>query len=232
MKRLGLIGGMSWQSTMPYYEQINQQVAETLGSLHSAPMIVWNMNFQQIADLQKAGDWEEANHQMTQAAIALETAGAESIVICTNTMHKSVPAMKDHIQIPILHIADAAGKALVNAGIQRVGLLGTRFTMEQGFYADHLKQHFGLDVIIPSLPERQIVHDVIFKELCIGIESESSRRQYQEIMAGLVANGAEAILLGCTEIVQLVGPSDATVPVFDTTALHAAYAAHWCLGKI
>lgn len=229
MNTIGLIGGMSWQSTIPYYQIINERVAQTLGGLNSAKVILWNMNFQQIADYQKNNQWDEAGKLMTEAAVALQTAGAEAIVICTNTMHKSIPEMKPSLTVPILHIVDAVGQAIVKEKHQHVGLLGTKFTMEQGFYADHLREQYGLDVVIPDPAARQVVHDVIFNELCQGIETEDSRNQYREIMAGLVEKGADCILLGCTEIAMLVDQSDAAVPVFDSTALHAKYAADWSL---
>ena len=229
MKTIGLIGGMSWQSTMPYYRIMNEMVAQKLGGLHSAKIILWNMNFQQVADYQKNNQWDEAGKLMTEAAVALQNAGAEAIVICTNTMHKSIPDMQPSLTVPVLHIVDAAGQAIVKGKHKKVGLLGTRFTMEQGFYADHLREQYGLEVVTPDLAARQIVHDVIFNELCQGIESESSRNQYREIIAGLVEKGADCVLLGCTEIAMLVDQSDAAVPVFDSTELHVKYAADWSL---
>lgn len=232
MKTIGLIGGMSWQSTMPYYQIINETVAQALGGLHSAKIILWNMNFQQIADYQKNNQWDEAGQRMTEAAVALQNAGAEAIVICTNTMHKSIPEMRPSLTVPILHIVDAAGEAIVKGQHRKVGLLGTKFTMEQGFYANHLRECYGLDVVTPNAAARQIVHDVIFNELCQGITLEYSRNQYREIIAGLIADGADCILLGCTEIAMLVDQSDAAVPVYDSTELHAKYAADWSLSEI
>ncbi len=229
MKTIGLIGGMSWQSTVPYYRLINEIVSQKLGGLHSAKLILWNMDFEAIASLQRQDRWQEAGEVMADAALRLQQAGAESIVICTNTMHKLVPAMQPHLQIPILHIADATAQVIRQAGLRKVGLLGTRFTMEDSFYVSHLREHYGLEVITPDAAARQLVHNVIFNELCVGEEKATSRAQYREIMAALVQQGAEGIIFGCTEIAMLVDQSDAAVPVFDTTTLHASYAAEWAL---
>lgn len=229
MKTIGLIGGMSWQSTVPYYRLINEIVSEKLGGLHSAKLILWNMDFEAIASLQRQGRWQEAGAVMADAALRLQQAGAESIVICTNTMHKLVPDMQPHLQIPILHIADATAQIIRQAGLRKVGLLGTRFTMEDSFYVTHLREHYGLEVITPDAAARQLVHNVIFNELCVGEEKATSRAQYREIMAALVQQGAEGIIFGCTEIAMLVDQTDAAVPVFDTTTLHASYAAEWAL---
>lgn len=229
MKTIGLIGGMSWQSTVPYYRLINEIVSQKLGGLHSAKLILWNMDFEAIASLQRQDRWQEAGEVMADAALRLQQAGAESIVICTNTMHKLVPAMQPHLQIPILHIADATAQVIRQAGLRKVGLLGTRFTMEDSFYVSHLREHYGLEVITPDAAARQLVHNVIFNELCVGEEKATSRTQYREIMAALVQQGAEGIIFGCTEIAMLVDQSDAAVPVFDTTTLHASYAAEWAL---
>ena len=229
MKTIGLIGGMSWQSTVPYYRLINEIVSQKLGGLHSAKLILWNMDFEAIASLQRQDRWQEAGAVMADAALRLQQADAESIVICTNTMHKLVPDMQPHLQIPILHIADATAKVIRQAGLRKVGLLGTRFTMEDSFYVSHLREHYGLEVITPDAAARQLVHNVIFNELCVGEEKATSRAQYREIMAALVQQGAEGIIFGCTEIAMLVDQTDASVPVFDTTTLHASYAAEWAL---
>lgn len=229
MKTIGLIGGMSWQSTVPYYRIINEVVSQKLGGLHSAKLILWNMDFEAIASLQRQDRWQEAGEVMADAALRLQQAGAQSIVICTNTMHKLVPDMQPHLQVPILHIADATAQIICQAGLRKVGLLGTRFTMEDSFYVSHLREHYGLDVITPDATARRLVHDVIFNELCVGEEKASSRAQYREIMAALVQQGAEGIIFGCTEIAMLVDQTDASVPVFDTTTLHANYAAEWAL---
>lgn len=232
MKTIGLIGGMSWQSTIPYYQILNESAAEQLGGLHSAKLLLWNMDFEEIASLQRQNRWQEAGAVMAAAAVKLQQAGADAIVICTNTMHKLVPDMLPELQIPILHIADATAMAIQQAGLRKVALLGTRFTMEDSFYVSHLREHYGLEVIVPDAAARQIVYDVIFNELCVGVEKESSRAQYREIMAALVQQGAEGIIFGCTEIPLLVDQSDAAVPVFDTTTLHATYAAKWALASI
>ena len=229
MKTIGLIGGMSWQSTVPYYRLINEIVSQKLGGLHSAKLILWNMDFEAIASLQRQDRWQDAGAVMADAALRLQQAGAESIVICTNTMHKLVPDMQPHLQIPILHIADATAQVIRQAGLRKVGLLGTRFTMEDSFYVSHLREHYGLEVITPDAAARQLVHNVIFNELCVGEEKATSRAQYREIMAALVQQGAEGIIFGCTEIAMLVDQTDAAVPVFDTTTLHASYAAEWAL---
>jgi len=229
MKTIGLIGGMSWQSTVPYYRLINEIVSQKLGGLHSAKLILWNMDFEAIASLQRQDRWQDAGAVMADAALRLQQAGAESIVICTNTMHKLVPDMQPHLQIPILHIADATAQVIRQAGLRKVGLLGTRFTMEDSFYVSHLREHYGLEVITPDAAARQLVHNVIFNELCVGEEKATSRAQYREIMAALVQQGAEGIIFGCTEIAMLVDQTDASVPVFDTTTLHASYAAEWAL---
>ena len=229
MKTIGLIGGMSWQSTVPYYRLINEIVSQKLGGLHSAKLILWNMDFEAIASLQRQDRWQEAGAVMADAALRLQQADAESIVICTNTMHKLVPDMQPHLQIPILHIADATAKVIRQAGLRKVGLLGTRFTMEDSFYVSHLRELYGLEVITPDAAARQLVHNVIFNELCVGEEKATSRAQYREIMAALVQQGAEGIIFGCTEIAMLVDQTDASVPVFDTTTLHASYAAEWAL---
>ncbi len=229
MKTIGLIGGMSWQSTVPYYRLINEIVSQKLGGLHSAKLILWNMDFEAIASLQRQDRWQEAGEVMADVALRLQQAGAESIVICTNTMHKLVPDMQPHLQIPILHIADATAQVIRQAGLRKVGLLGTRFTMEDSFYVSHLREHYGLEVITPDAAARQLVHNVIFNELCVGEEKATSRAQYREIMAALVQQGAEGIIFGCTEIAMLVDQTDAAVPVFDTTTLHASYSAEWAL---
>lgn len=229
MKTLGLIGGMSWQSTVPYYQLINECVARQLGGLHSARLILWNMDFEAVASLQRQQRWSEAGQVMADAAVKLQHAGAEAIVICTNTMHKLVPDMLPALQIPVLHIADTTALAIQQAGLRKVALLGTRFTMEDSFYVSHLREKYALEVIVPDAAARQLVHDIIFNELCIGVAKETSRVQYREIMAALVKQGAEGIIFGCTEIPLLVNQSDVSVPVFDTTSLHATYAAKWSL---
>lgn len=229
MKTIGLIGGMSWESTVPYYRQINEFIKERLGGLHSARIILYSVDFHDIERLQQAGRWSEAGAVLAGVAGALERAGADLLVLCTNTMHKVAPAIEAAVRIPLLHIADATGEEIKRAGVSTVGLLGTRFTMEQGFYKDRLRQNFGLRVLVPGETDRNLVHRVIYDELCLGKIVEGSRSEYRRVMAKLVDEGAEAIILGCTEITLLVGQEDAAVPLFDTTRIHARRAAEWAL---
>jgi aspartate racemase len=221
MKSIGLIGGMSWESTVEYYRLINQAVRARRGGLHSARILMDSVDFEDIASLQRAGRWEEAGEQLANAARGLEQAGADLLLICTNTMHKVAPAVAAAASVPLLHIADATGEAIRAAGMRRIGLLGTAFTMEDTFYRDRLVERFGLEVLVPEAADRQMIHRVIFDELCQGVVREESRAAYRSVMARLVAEGAEGIILGCTEIGLLVGAADATVPLFDTTRLHA-----------
>ncbi len=231
MKTLGLIGGMSWESTIPYYRQINQTVKQELGGLHSAKVIIFSVDFHEIEVLQRLGDWEAAGKLLADAAMSLERAGAEALVLCTNTMHKVAATIEAAVQIPLLHIADPTAMEIKAQGLERVGLLGTRFTMEQAFYKDRLQDQHGLQVITPSLADREIVHRIIYEELCLGQILDASRQEYQRIMQVLVEQGAQAIILGCTEISLLVQAEHATVPLFDTTGLHADRAAKWALGQ-
>jgi aspartate racemase len=230
MKTLGLIGGMSWESTIPYYRIINETVRERLGGLHSARLILYSVDFHAIERRQQAGTWDEAGTILADAARSLAAAGAEGLALCTNTMHKVAPAIESAVTIPLLHIADPTAAAVKQAGIRTVGLLGTRFTMEQDFYRGRLTAQHGLTVIVPDPADREIIHRIIYEELCQGDLRAKSRAQYREIMQRLVEAGAEGIILGCTEIALLVGPADAPVPLFDTTALHARSAALWALG--
>jgi len=229
VKVIGLIGGMSWESTVPYYREINQTIKERLGGLHSGRIILYSVDFHDIERLQQSGDWAAAGLMLAGVAQAVEKAGADILVLCTNTMHRVAPAVEAAVTIPLLHIADATAAEIRAAGVSTVGLLGTRFTMEQGFYKNRLDQDFGLKVLIPGDPDREIVHRIIYDELCLGRIIDESRMQYRRIMADLVKQGAEAIILGCTEITLLVGPTDATVPLFDTTCIHARKAAEWAL---
>ncbi|HQR55270.1 MAG TPA: aspartate/glutamate racemase family protein, partial [Burkholderiaceae bacterium] len=222
-------GGMSWESTVPYYRQINELTKERLGGLHSARIILYSVDFHDIERLQQAGRWSEAGAVLAGVAGALERAGADLLVLCTNTMHKVAPAIEAAVRIPLLHIADATGEEIKRAGVSTVGLLGTRFTMEQGFYKDRLRQNFGLRVLVPGETDRNLVHRVIYDELCLGKIVEGSRSEYRRVMAKLVDEGAEAIILGCTEITLLVGQEDTAVPLFDTTRIHARRAAEWAL---
>ncbi|MDF3125657.1 aspartate/glutamate racemase family protein [Rheinheimera sp. 1928-s] len=232
MKSIGLIGGMSWESTIPYYRQINQRIKQQLGGLHSAKIILYSVDFAEIEQLQRSGDWDKAGQLLADAALKLQTAGAECLVLCTNTMHKVAAAIEAAVAIPLLHIADATAEAIQQAGLHKVALLGTRFTMEQDFYKKRLTERYGLTVLVPDEEGRNLVHQVIYQELCLGVVNPKSRLQYQQIMADLVTQGAEAIILGCTEIGLLVSAEDCAVPLFDTTALHAQKAADYSLSVI
>jgi aspartate racemase len=229
VKTIGLIGGMSWESTVPYYRLINEGVKQRLGGLHSARVVLYSVDFHDIERLQHADRWDEAGAMLANAARALQSAGAEFLVLCTNTMHKVAPAIEAAVAIPLLHIADPTAEAVKQAGIHTVGLLGTRFTMEEDFYRGRLESHHGLTVVIPDAADRDVVHRVIYDELCLGITQDASRAAYREIIGRLVAQGAQGIILGCTEIGLLVKTEDAPVPLFDTTALHAASAVEFAL---
>lgn len=221
MKTIGLIGGMSWESTVPYYRIVNETVRERLGGLHSAKVVLNSVDFHEIERLQQAGAWDEAGQILAQAARSLQAAGADFLVLCTNTMHKVADAIESAVAIPLLHIVDPTAEAVKRVGLKTVGLLGTRFTMEQDFYRGRLLHHHALEVIIPNAADRETVHAVIYDELCQGQARAVSRARYRDIIQRLVDEGAEGIILGCTEIALLVGPRDAPVPVFDTTRLHA-----------
>lgn len=224
MKVIGLIGGMSWESTVFYYRQINELVKARLGGLHSARIILYSVDFHDIQRLQHAGRWEAAGAILAQAARSLETGGAELVLLCTNTMHKVAAAIEAAVRIPLLHIADATAEEAKAAGIRKAGLLGTRYTMEQDFYRGRLQERHGIEVIIPEVSDAEAVHRIIYDELCLGAIRDESRREYQAIMRRLAERGAEGIILGCTEIGMLVSQEDATVPLFDTTKIHAARA--------
>ncbi len=228
MKTLGLLGGMSFESTIPYYRLINQRVQQQLGGLHSARLLMYSVDFHDIEQLQRRGDWQQAGQLLADAASALQRAGADGLVLCTNTMHKVAAAIEQATPLPLLHIADATAQQIRSQGLQRIGLLGTRFTMEQDFYKARLAAQ-GIEVLIPDPPGRDLVHQVIYDELCLGQIKPDSRLAYQRIIDGLVRSGAEGVILGCTEIGLLVQPEDATVPLFDTTAIHARAAADWML---
>jgi len=229
MKVIGLIGGMSWESTVPYYRIINETVKEKLGGLHSAKLVLYSLDFHDIERMQQAGDWAMAGALLADAARALQAAGAECVVVCTNTMHKVAEFIVAAVNIPLLHIADPTADAIKHAGHTTVGLIGTRFTMEQDFYRDRLITLHGLTVLTPNDHDRNVVHRVIYEELCLGKVLTESRSEYRRVMADLVAQGAQAIILGCTEISLLVDQRDASVPLFDTTFLHARGATEWAL---
>ena len=229
MKTIGMIGGMSWESSLEYYRIINETVKARLGGLHSAKSLLFSFDFEEIEALQMAGDWAQATELMVQAARQLERGGADFVIICTNTMHKMANDVQAAITIPLLHIADATADAIKAQGLSQIGLLGTNFTMEEDFYKGRLEQKFGLEVLVPARPERQVVHDIIYDELCLGITKADSRARYRQIMAGLAAAGAEGIILGCTEIGLLVNQEDSPVPLFDTTVIHAETAVTYAL---
>jgi aspartate racemase len=221
VKRIGLLGGMSWESSVEYYRLINEATRERLGGLHSADCVLRSLDFAGIAELQRAGRWDEAGELLASEAQALVRAGAELLVLCTNTMHKVSDAIAGAVDVPFVHIADTTAEAVRAGGLGRVGLLATAYTMEQDFYVGRLRDRHGLDVLVPPAADRRIVHDVIYEELCVGVVSSESREEYRRIMRELAGRGAEGILLGCTEIDLLVGQDDSPVPVFDTTRLHA-----------
>lgn len=231
MKTIGLIGGMSWESTVPYYREVNQTIKRELGGLHSARVVLYSVDFHEVERLQHAGDWIAAGAMMADAARRVQAAGADFIVLCTNTMHKVAPAIEAAVDIPLFHIADPTAQAIKDAGLRKVGLLGTRFTMEQPFYKERLQALHGLDVVVPTPADRETVHRIIYDELCLGSIVDASRDAYRRIIAGLVAQGAQAVILGCTEISLLVTQQDASVPLFDTTAIHAHGAALWALAQ-
>jgi aspartate racemase len=225
MKTIGLIGGMSWESTVHYYRIVNEAVRQRLGGLHSARLVLYSVDFDEIESLQRTDRWEDAGRTLGAAGRSLAAAGADFLVLCTNTMHKVAPAVEAAAGLPILHIADATAAAIEATGRRRVGLLGTRFTMEQEFYRERLARLHGLDVLVPGAADRATVHRVIYEELCRGEVSPASRAGFRRILDALVARGAEAVILGCTELSLLVGPDDASVPLFDTTEIHARAAA-------
>jgi aspartate racemase len=229
MKTIGLLGGMSWESTALYYETINRFVAGRLGGLHSAEIILSSVDFHSIESLQSEGRWRKAGDLLARRAKTLEDAGAELLVLCTNTMHKVASRIEESLTIPLLHIADATGTEIVARGTGVVGLLGTRFTMEESFYVDRLRDRFGLRVVTPRDRERREIDRVIYEELCRGIVREESRSAYGEIVADLAARGCEGVVLGCTEIGMLVTADDVDVPLFDSARIHARRAAELSL---
>ena len=229
MNVIGLIGGMSWESSAEYYRVINEAVRDRLGPLYSAKSLMYTVNFHEIEQMQHAGRWDDAAAVLADAAVRLERGGADCVVICTNTMHKLAEQVEAEVEIPLIHIADATAQKIRAKGMKRVGLLGTAFTMEQDFYRGRLEERFGLEIIVPGAAEREVVHRVIYDELCQGKVLPESKTQYVEIMDELVKRGAEGIILGCTEIMLLIGQEDSPVPVFDTTTLHALAAVEFAL---
>jgi aspartate racemase len=229
VKTIGLIGGMSWESTVTYYRQINETIKDRLGGLHSAKLVLYSVDFDEIEQFQHSGNWEAAGAVLAGAARSLEAAGAGFIVLCTNTMHKVAASIEASVDIPLLHIADPTANEIKRAGHTTLGLLGTRFTMEQDFYRDRLSSRHNLRVITPAPIDREIIHRIIYEELCLGVVKSESRAEYRRIMAVLASQGAQAIILGCTEISLLVSQQDSPVPLFDTTAIHAMAAAEEAL---
>jgi len=229
MRTIGLLGGMSWESTQSYYQQLNQQISQQLGALHSAKIVMWSVDFQQIETLQRAGQWQAAGDILAKHAVALENAGAECVVIATNTMHIVADQVQREIKVPLLHIADATANRLVENRFNRVGLLGTAFTMEKPFYKARLQQNFGIDVVVPDEAERQLVHDVIYQELCLGQIKPESKQAYLAVIEKLEQQGAQAIILGCTEIGLLVAQQDTRLPLIDTVSEHVKAAVEFAL---
>lgn len=229
MKRIGLLGGMSWESSALYYQAINEGVRERLGGLHSADLVMISVDFADIERLQSSGDWERAGDILAEEAIRLERAGASCVVICTNTMHKVAERVQAAVGIPLLHLADVTAAAVIKAGVHRVALLGTRFTMREPFYRERLEST-GLEVIVPPEEAQAILDGIIYDELVLGVVTDASRAVYREAIAGLIGGGSQGVILGCTEIELLVRPEDSAVPTFPTTALHAAAAVEFALG--
>lgn len=229
MKTIGLIGGMSWESSLAYYRIINETTRDRLGALHSAQVLLYSFDFAEIEPLQAAGRWDEAAERLISAAQALERGGADLFLLCTNTMHRVADEIQRRVAIPLLHIADSTADKVVKAEIGSVGLLGTRYTMEESFYRDRLSQGHGLEVLVPGPEDRRLVHEVIYGELCLGKVLETSKDHYRRILRELVGSGAQGIILGCTEIGLLVGEGDVSVPVFDTARIHAQAAAEAAL---
>lgn len=229
MKMLGLIGGMSWESTLPYYRHINETIRQQLGGLHSARLLLASLDFADIAELQKADRWDEAGVILANTARQLAQAGAEGLVLCTNTMHKVADAISAATDIPLLHIVDPTGEHILQQGHAKVGLLGTRFTMEQPFYTDRLLANYEIECVVPDVQAREDLHRIIFSELCQGMISDTSRQRCKRILQQLAHQGAEGIILGCTELSLLIHPEDSPLPLFDTTRLHAEAAARWAL---
>jgi len=229
MKTIGLLGGMSWESTLGYYKAINEGINKELGGLHSAKIVMYSVDFEPIEQLQHAGDWNGTAKILSVAAQSIQAAGADFLLICTNTMHKVAKEIGESIRIPILHIADATAEILVNHGVKKVGLLGTAFTMEQEFYKGRLLSQYNLEVLVPNEKDRQIIHKVIYQELCLGKITANSKAEYLRVIDALAAQGAEAVILGCTEIGMLVNQSDTDVKLMDTTAIHAQQAVRYAI---
>ncbi len=229
MKTIGMLGGMSWESTASYYRMLNEGIKQRLGGLHSARICMHSVDFAEIETLQHQGDWQATADILCDAARSIEAGGADFLMICTNTMHKVAPQIEAAISIPLLHIADATAERLQEDGIMRVGLLGTRFTMEQEFYKGRLSERYGIEVVVPDTAQRELVHDVIYSELCLGRVEDASRRAYLAVIDELAQQGAQGVILGCTEIAMLVAQRDTSVRLYDTTAIHAQKAVAFAL---
>ena len=229
MKTIGLLGGMSWESTVGYYREINEGVKQKLGGLHSAQIVLYSVDFDPIEKLQHRGDWEAAGNILTNAARSVEDGGADFLLICTNTMHKVADQVENAVNIPLLHIADATADVLVQASVRKVGLLGTAFTMEQEFYKGRLSEKYGIDVVVPDALDRKLVHDIIYQELCLGLLKQSSKQKYIRIVDKLTEMGAEGVILGCTEMGMLISQNDTVTTLYDTTKIHAAKAVEWAI---
>jgi aspartate racemase len=231
VKTIGMLGGMSWESTATYYQLVNTGIKNALGGLHSAKIAMTSVDFAEIEKLQTAGNWQACAEILSTAAVGIQASGADFLVICTNTMHKVAPQIEQAISIPLLHIADATGVQLAAENHTKVGLLGTAFTMEQSFYKDRIQDNFGIEVITPNAADRALVHEIIYKELCLGIISDKSRADYLAVLDRLMASGAEGVILGCTEIPLLLKREHTTAPLYDTTAIHAEAAVNRALAK-
>lgn len=221
MKTIGLLGGMSWESTLLYYKQINEEIKNQLGDLHSAKIVLYSVDFDEIEKLQHEGNWEKTAEILIKASQNIEKAGADFLLICTNTMHKVANQVQENIKIPIIHIADSTAKKLQNEGIKRVGLLGTAFTMKENFYKDRISNNFGIEVVTPDEEDIKIVHKIIYEELCLGIINDNSKKEYLRIINELKCKACEGIILGCTEIGILIKQNDTNIKLFDTTKIHA-----------
>ncbi|MGB3300656.1 MAG: aspartate/glutamate racemase family protein [Phormidesmis sp.] len=229
MKTIGLLGGMSWESTIEYYRLLNETVRDELGGLHSAKILMYSVDFEELMALKHQDDWDKIGRLLAAAALNLQGAGADCLLIATNTMHKVAPAINQATHIPLIHIADATAAEVKRQGVSRIGLLGTRFTMEEAFYKDRLIHQHGLAVLVPNSEDRDLVHNVIYDELCLGQIRPASRDRFRQVIHNLVLAGAEAVILGCTEISLLVKPEDSAIPLFDTTAIHARSAVQWAI---
>lgn len=231
MKTIGLIGGMSWESSLEYYRQINQGVKQSLGGLHSAKIAMYSVDFEPIEKLQHSGNWQATGEILANAAVSVEKGGADFFLICTNTMHKVAEQVQNAVDIPLLHIADATAEVLHHDHVSKIGLLGTSFTMEKDFYRGRLTDKHGIEVVIPGPQDRKIIHDIIYQELCLGKIEEESKQEYLRIVRSLADQGCQGVILGCTEIGLLIGQDDISIPLYDTTRIHATKAVEMAIQK-